>query len=215
MRAPALRRSTNEIVTEIMEILEAPPVEIFVRKLIDWLRADCPPFIGNRNINDGYLKDLSKQITKFKRLLRSAPAPLSTALFSPELFWPLYVRQGTALGINPSTRDWLAKRNPVRRAFLVELLDRLQAQADEIRRRGLGMHGGVDYRKLCAAIASGDVLEHAATFHPERELSLSCSRRGAYCTIASLFFEAATGEHDCDLRRACKMAAPAPSRRAK
>jgi hypothetical protein len=34
MRAPAPQRSTDEIVAEIMEILEAPAVEALVRKLM-------------------------------------------------------------------------------------------------------------------------------------------------------------------------------------
>jgi hypothetical protein len=130
MRAP-VKRDADEIVADIMKILETPAIEVLVRKLIDDLRADCPPLIGNRNVNDEYLKDLSKQITKFKKLLRSAPALLRTALFSPEFFGPLYERQGTALGINPKLRNHLAQRKPKRLTLLVELLDRLQAQADE------------------------------------------------------------------------------------
>jgi hypothetical protein len=202
------RRSKDAIVAEIMGILDAPPVEPYVRKLVDNLCADRPPFIGNRSVNNEYLKDLSEQITKFKRLLRRAPAPLSTVLFSPELFWKLYDLQGSALGINPNTRDWLAKRNPARRALLVELLNRLQAQCDQIRRHGLGMHGGVNHQKLGAAIASRTVLEESIVYHPGKKLSLAVSGTSDYCRIASLFFEAATGEHDCDLRRACEMAAP-------
>jgi hypothetical protein len=221
MRAPAhkrntgeIKRDTNEIVADIMGILGAPAVEVLVRKLIDDLRANCPSFIGNRNVNNEYLKDLSAQITKFKKLLRSAPAPLRTALFSPEFFGPLYERQGTALGINPKLRNYLAQK-PKRLTYLVEALDWLQAQSNQIRSRGLGMHGGVDYQKLSAAIARGDVLENAAALYRERKLSFSCSRTSDYHRIASLFYEAATGEYGCDLRRQCKMAAPAPSQRTK
>jgi len=202
-----------------MEILALPPatnradrraawVEVFVRKLIGDLRADCPPFIGNQNVNDEYLKDLSKLITKLKRLLRNLPAHLSTVLFSPELFWPLYKRQGTALGINPNTRKWLAQRTPARKALLVELLDWLQAQSNDIRHHGLGMHGSVNYQGLQAAIASREVIERAAENYPGRKLSLSCALTSDYHRIARLFYEAATGEHDRDLRHACESVAP-------
>jgi hypothetical protein len=71
------------------------------------------------------------------------------------------------------------------------------------------MHGGVDYQKLSAAIAGREVIEEAIGFYPERKLSLSCSRTSDFCKIASLFYEAATGEHDCDLRRACETATAA------
>jgi hypothetical protein len=214
-RLPAHKRSKDEIVAEIMKILEAPragKIETRVRQLIDWLCAGCQPFIGNKTANDHHLKGLSEQITRLKKRIARLPPHLTTALFTPELFWQLYDMQGSAFEINPNAREWLAGRNPKRRADLIDTLDRLQAQADQIRRGGLGVHGGIDHRKMAAAKAGRAVIENAADIHPERKLPLSRrSETGAYCRIASLFFEAMTGKQGSDLRRACVRVAPAPS----
>jgi hypothetical protein len=208
MRASTSKRSTDEIVTEILEILEAPAVEVFVRKLIDCLHEDCPPFTGNRSDNRRLLRELREQTTNYKKLLENFPEPLRTALFSPETFGPLLapgVALGAVLEINPETRDYLRRRMPARLTELIGRLDWLYTQCDQI---NLGMHGLVDYQKQRAAIASRDALEVAASKYPEKRLSFADLDDSDYCLVASLFYEAITGKDNCNLRRQCRNVSP-------
>jgi hypothetical protein len=125
-------------------------------------------------------------------------------------FW-LAELQGSMLGINPQTRDYLA-RTPRRLTFLLAQLDWLRAQCDQIIGIKLGTHEALDQRKLDAAIAARELLEFVAVV-TARKLPLSWGHRTSkYCKLASLFFEAATGEPDADLRRQCETAVPTPHR---
>jgi hypothetical protein len=209
------KRSKDAIIAEIVKVLDEPPAGAFekrVRMFVGYLCADCQPFIGNESANNECLKDLSKQIIKLKRLLTRVPAPLSMALFWPGSFRQLYALEEGAFGINPSARTWLARSNPIRRVFLIELLNQLQAESDQIRRHGLGMHGRANWQKLQAARAAREIIKNVTEVHPEKKLSRACSETSAYGRIASLFFESVTGEHGSDLRRQCKMAASWPLR---
>jgi hypothetical protein len=207
---PAHKRSKDEIVAEIMKILEAPLVEIYVRKLIDDLCTNPQPLTGNRKNNIDYLNDLRNGIKRFKGLLRRAPAPIiRSVLFSPEFARPLLETQGTAGDFNPKLRNYLAQKKPARLTQLVEILDWLDAQCEETARLDLGAHGAAAHLKLHAATASCAAIDSSIAFYPERKLSFSCSRTSKYCKIASLFFEAVTGERESDLRRACEAKKPA------
>jgi hypothetical protein len=211
MRAPAPKRSTDEIVTEIIEILDAPEFEALVRKMIDYLLASCLPFIGNRRDNKDRLKELRERTTKYKKMLGKIPEPLRTALFSPEFFGSLFalgVVPGAALEVNPQTRDYLRQRKPVRLTHLVEMLDWLCTQCDQAIQHNLGTHGRVNYQKQLAANASRDVLETAINHYSQKKLSFADLDDSDYCRIASLFFEAMTGKYNCSLRRQCRNVAP-------
>jgi hypothetical protein len=208
------KRSKDEIVAEIMKILEAPLVEKYVSKLIDDLCKNPQPFTGNRRNNIDYLNDLRNGIKRFKRLLRKAPAPLRTVLFSPEFARGLLATQGTTGDFNPNLRNYLSQREPARLTQLVGVLDGLDARCEETARLALGTHAGANQLKRDAATASRDVIDSSITFYPEKKLSFSCSKTSEYCRIASLFFEAVTGEDESDLRRQCKAVAP-PSLRTK
>jgi len=213
MRAPASKRSEGEIVDNILKIVD-PTIKPLVRKatkplvlrLISDLRAELPPFTGIRAINEERTKDLRKQITKLKKILTRLPQPLPAALFAPEMFFQLAVRQGTMLGINPQTRSYLAQK-PARLALLLEQLDWLHARCDQISGIKLGTHKALDCRKLHAAIASREVLEFVATY-TGKEPSLTVSLTSDYNKLASLFFEAATGRYVADFRRHCEIVAP-------
>jgi hypothetical protein len=208
MRAPAPKR-TDGIVAEIVEILEVPALESLVRMLINRLRANSSPFSGNRTANKQYLKRLREQTIKYKEVLEEIPEPLRTALFSPEFFGQLFALlgavPGAALELNPQLRGYLHQRKPDRLTHLIEMLDWLCAQCGQI---DLGMHGLADYQKLRAAIASREVLEEAINLYPEKGLSFADLEDSDYCRIASLFFEAITGEDNCNLRRQCRNVAP-------
>jgi hypothetical protein len=210
------RRRDDDIVADILSILKAPLVEVYVRKLIDDLRANCPPLTGNKNLNIGYLRDLRNKIARFKKLLKDAPAPLKTVLFSPEFALPLLIiGQGYAGDFNPRLREYLAQRQPVRLAQLVEMLDWLDAQCKETVRLELGTHGALDNQKLHAAIASRSVLEEAVAFYPDKKPLFGCSETSDYCKVASLFYEAMTGKDFSDLRHACELALTARAKQEK
>jgi|SRR5262245_6414829 len=215
MRAPASKRSDDEIVADIMKAAgvrgiiinrRIKPIKPFVLKLINDLRAELAPFTGHRKINEEYARDLRKQTDKLKKILARAPKPMSAALFAPEMFFQLAMLQGTMLGINSQTRSYLSQ-TPTRLAALLAELDWLRAQCDQIIKIKLGAHKALDHRKLHAAIASRDLLEFVAN-HTGSEPSLTCSLTSKYCRIASLFFEAATGRYVGDFRRPCETVAP-------
>ena len=220
MRAPASKRSNEEIVADIMKVANVrgfvingriKPIKPLVLKLIHCVRAELPPFTGNQKINEEYARDLRKQIDKLKRILTRAPKPLPAVLFAPKMFFQLAELQGSMLGINPQTRDYLAQ-TPTRLALLLAQLDWLRTQCDQIIEMKLGTHKALDQRKLDAAIASRELLEFVANV-TGRKLPLSWGNRTSkYCELASLFFEAATGEGGADLRRQCETAAPPPHR---
>jgi hypothetical protein len=225
MRAPADKRSDEEIADDILRVVDVrgivigekpknrriAPIRPIVLRLINDLRAELPPFTGHRKDNEEYVKELREQIDRFRKILTRAPQPLSAALFAPEMFFRFAELQGSILGINPQTRTYLSQ-TPTRLALLLAQLDWLRAQCDQILRIELGTHKSLDQRKLDAAIASRELLEFAANV-TGRKLTLSWAHRTSkYCELASLFFEAATGEYGADLRRQCETAAPPPRR---
>jgi hypothetical protein len=186
------------------------PIKPFVLRLIRDLREELPHFTGNRAINEERTRELRNQTNKLKKILTRLPEPLSAALFAPEMFFRLAMLQGTMLGINPQTRNYLSQ-TPTRLALLLEQLDWLRAQCDQIIRIKLGTHKGLDHRKLHAAIASRDLLEFVAAY-TGKEPSLTVSLTSDYCKVASLFFEAVTGRSVRDFRQACETVAPLPLR---
>jgi hypothetical protein len=199
MRAPSDKRSTDEIVADIIKEAGDRSTERLIKRRIDDLRNLFSPFTGNRRDNGEYLRDLAKDFDRLKKRLTQAPWPLSAALSKPEMFNNLVAHQYTGIGINPQTR--LIAQGPSRLTSFLADLDWWRARCEQL--RVLGTHNNLDYRKLGAAIASRELLEHIAGLTGEK-LSLSCRRESEFCKIAGLFFEAVTGEHAADLRRACR-----------
>jgi hypothetical protein len=211
MRAPSNRRSDKEIIDAIIKEAGDRSVAPQVKRRIDDLRELPPPFPGSQRDNANYLKDLSKLIDKLKKKLTTAPWPLSVAVTDAGLFDRLFDAKYTAIWINSRTR--LIAQRPSGRTSLLAILDGLRTRCDRLRESGLGIHGHHDYRKLGAAIAARELLEHIASM-TGKKLSLSCRRESKFCEIATLFFEAMTGKHAADLRRACEhVAAPVRTKR--
>src|SRR6516164_3147807 len=199
MRAPANKRDDKEIIDDLIKEAGDRSVEPLIKRRIDDLRELFSPFTGNRGDNREYLRDLVKDFDKLKKRLTQTPWPLSAALSKPEMFNALVAHQYTGIGINPQTR--LIAQGPSRLTKFLAELDWWRAQCERLRE--LGTHKSLDYRKIGAAIAAREVLEHIAGMTGTR-LSLSCRRESKYCEIAALFFETLTGEHKADLRRACE-----------
>lgn len=205
---PTGRRSDDEIVADIIKLSgcrgiklvdshdDRELVELYVWKLIEWLRTDLPPFTGNREQNRKFATKLRKQLDELECTLEKAAAVLG------DRFWSLCWFQGTAIELNPQTRNYI-EQDPLKR--FREWLDLIRSRCDLM----FGTHGGVKHLHEHAAKAGVEVLEAAASFAGGRhvrfeELGLGCSPTGRFCRIASLFLEAVTGEYDLDLRRACK-----------
>src|SRR5262245_22278195 len=105
MRAPANKRSDNEIVADIVKLTgcrgirivdsrdDRELVELYVRRLIKDLRAALPPFTGKQEQNRKLAK-LRKQIDELERTSETAPV-----IFS-DRFWSLWNFQGTAIELN-------------------------------------------------------------------------------------------------------------------
>jgi len=212
MRAPADKRTDDEIVADIIKKAGDHSVKRLVQRLINDLRSLPPPFTGNAKDNKDAATDLRKQLKHLKRTLTRLPYPLPTAFFAPKLFYQLASLQaeGTGIGVNAQTRQLLTQELKGR-AILIAELDRLSGECDRVIQHGLGVHKGVEHQKLHAAIASREVLEFVANM-TGKKLSLGCRQTGPFCTIAALFFEAMSGKQDADLRRACGHVAAAAVR---
>jgi hypothetical protein len=221
MRGPANKRSTEEIVGDIIKLvgdfLKRVPdqsererqrqwVEVHVRRRISDLCTAPPPFTGKQRENVEYANEVRGQIDNLVRTLESPPSGFfSSALFG-ERFWALLEQDQesgrTAIEFNPQTQSYIAQE-PMRLKLFFEELNRIRSRCDKIIALKLGQHGNVAYRKEHAAIASCEILETVAS-NTGTALRLNDSPTGSLCLIASLLFEAATGEYDADMRRQCK-----------
>jgi hypothetical protein len=197
MRAPAHKRSDEEIIADIMKLVGHPPVRVLVQRRIGDLRAMLSPFTGNRKENLEYVRDLREQIIKLQRTLKKP----QSFLLKPR-FWSLWSGQGTAIEFGPHIRNYIAEEPPRLKHFTKEL-SWLRALCDEIVKFRPGVHGNTKQQHRHAAIASYEVLESVGS-HTGTEPWPTDSPGGKFCRVASLFHEAATGEYDRDLREACK-----------
>jgi len=188
------KRSDGEIIADIINLVDYPPVRVLVERRIDDLRRMLPPFTGNQKENREYAKGLREQIIELQRTLENRQSFLLKARF-----WQLWYEQGTAFEINPQTRDYIAQEP----APLTKELSWLRELCDEIIKFEPGKHGNTEHQQNAAAIASSEVLE-AVALHAGRKFRLHFSPTGKFIKIARLFHEAVTGEQDADLERACK-----------
>src|SRR5262249_56447803 len=108
------RRDDNEIVADIIKLTGCRGIkllvdgrddrdltELYVRKLIEWLRTELPPFTGNREQNRKFATGLREQINKLEHTLERAPA-----IFG-DRFWSLSRFQGTPMELNPPPPNYI------------------------------------------------------------------------------------------------------------
>lgn len=202
IRAPAEKRSTDDIVAAIIEIVKDPSVKVFAELLIDYLRAvKLQPLTGNRKKNKQSAERLSKQLEAVKETLKKAPPELVSFVFEPEKFGPLYM-EGTPIELvsrlphAPTDVRDLSLAQERRKHFIGEV-DRQIARCGHATAARIGKHGSEEYPQQRAAIASRAIMER-------RGLPLTISETSEYCKVASLLFEAMTGKDEQDLRRACR-----------
>jgi hypothetical protein len=206
MRAPSDKRSEDEIVTDIIKCVKCPPkvapyIEPLVRRLMGDLRTLREPFTGNQKENIEFAEKLHNQITKLEHTLKNTPSSFLSSFLFEERFWQIWA-DAQETQINANTRSYIAQER-AHQNHLAAILGQLRVRCDEIIKRKPGIHGGIKYQHRHAARASHTFLE-AVAIHTETELQLTCSPTSKFVEAARLFHEAATGEDDADLRRACK-----------
>src|SRR5262245_77025 len=209
MGAPANKRSTDEIVAEIIKRVECPPkvaplVQRIVWRLMTDLRTAPEPFSDNQKENVEFAEKFHNEITKLKDMLKSAPKnPFVLSVIFEERFWQVWWdEQTTPIAINANTKRYITQERTRQNRF-TEKLDRLRARCKEIINQKPGQHGGIKHQHRHAALASFVILESVAG-HTRTKLQLTCSPTSKFVDVARLFVEAATGEHDVDPRRACE-----------
>jgi hypothetical protein len=194
MRAPAERRSADEIATAIADEVGDPLVKVFAETLIDYLRIKGQPLTGNRKRNKQSAVRLRKQLEAAKKTVKAAPKELVSFIFD-EGSGPLFiVGPGTPLELDPNARKSLAQEPE--KSFIEEL-DRRIARCGHATAARIGKRANEKYPQQRAAIASRAIMERVG-------LPPTISETSEYCTVASLFFEAMTGKDEQDLRRACR-----------
>jgi len=210
MRAPIPRRDTNDIVAAIVEECGDPSIEGHVRALIDGLRTETPPLFGNRKVNEEFADKLRRRINRVEAALKVVPEgfPL-LVLFAPEAFLPFYLLgqfpagQGATAEIAEGLIDTAMEQTQKRLERLQQDLATLRARCDQVIALGLGEHGSAGYPQERAALCSREIMDRCG-------LPLTCSPTSKYCKVASLFFEAMTGEENRDMRRPCESMACSP-----
>jgi hypothetical protein len=208
MRAPADKRSEGEIVAEIIKCVGCTPevaalVQGIVQRLISDLRAAPERFSGIQKENIVFAEKLRKEITKLEYTLKNAPNPFVLSVLFEERFWQIWWNeQDTAIAINANTKRYIARERLHQNHFNA-LLGRIRGQCNEVINWKPGEHGGTAHHRRSAAWASFAVLAFTAN-HTGTRLKLGCAPTSKFVEAARLFHEAATGEPDADLVRACK-----------
>jgi hypothetical protein len=133
----------------------------------------------------GHAERLNNALAEVHGLLASAPRLLEKALFVPP---------GAPRGQSIEEMEDAVRAR--REAFIVEL-ERLRWWCAFVIDLGLGLHPNFDFTKYDCAARAYDLM---------RELSdhkITGTKDDSFRTITSLLYEAASGQQDADLKRAC------------
>jgi hypothetical protein len=103
---------------------------------------------------------------------------------------------------NPQTRNYIEQEPKRLKRFRADLRH-MRFRCNGIVELELGAHGHLNHRHVHAALAARALLWAAAAMSGTK-LRLACSPTSKFGRLASLFLEAATGEYDADLQRACE-----------
>ena len=151
----------------------------------------------DRRRNRAHAQKLNRAVSEVERLFSSAPGMLAWSLFNP-LPPPEWTDDGqlvipkTNKSAEEIKRDYFARANTL--SAELARLRRVCAQAID---PGFGMHPNYDHAKdACAWFAHG-LMEGLSN----REIT--GTQDGTFRTITSLLYEAVSGEHSIDLKRAC------------
>src|SRR5262245_50381526 len=153
MRPPSDKRTTDEIVVDIIKLVETEFlehvidqeererqrrwVEVHVRRRIDDLRTEPPPFTGNRRENRERVDKIRGQIDELVDTLKSLPSGFFPSALFGERFWSVWAAQEaenerTAIEFNPQTQRYIAQEELIQLKLLMADLDRLRSRCAQI-----------------------------------------------------------------------------------
>jgi hypothetical protein len=219
------RRNTDEIVAAILRELGIKPggdIEAAVRKFIrNGIAVHFAPPAGFRKTNiesAEYILDWIDRSARFVWKFEDCGAGDREVFLVRELvpsadhFLTLWGPERVA-ALDQEGLDALDKKS-FGRAFneaikrheaLTSMLEELRARCHRILELQPGVHGGAGYRQMRVARFSRALMKRCG-------LPLVYTNpNSAYRMVASLLYEAVTGEGDKDLERACKVVARRPS----
>jgi hypothetical protein len=186
---------TDAIATEITDLLSAKggtekfATEVVVRSTIQFLKeiAQNKPPWGFKKSNADALSALQKNISDLRKTLSGIPGELLMLL--------------AAKDVSGQIPSLLEQQNAGERLKkIVGVLTYLQARCDQLLEQQPGEHGSADFSQRRAAEEAWRLMK----YHNLKPASGVAS--SDYGIIATLLFEAVTGEQDKDLQRACKTA---------
>jgi hypothetical protein len=185
-------RSVDEIVTDIMKTIadaSPPPAqEDRVRRLIAALSnlKHYGPLNGNRADNKEFAERLLKWLDKGETLMRGSPKNFNfSMLFAPD----------------PAVAESMVtiyEQADARYEMLAEILSAMHRRCEWIIKTGFGEHAHTGYQQERAAIAAGELMNECSLPHAYS------SPLSPYRMVASLLYEAMTGEFGKDVERACE-----------
>jgi hypothetical protein len=186
---PAIRRSVDEIVGDIAGELGGEGIEDHARALIGAAPfiKNAGPATGNRRANAELAGDLLKWIARGEKLFERLKGGDLIMFFAPP--GPI---------VMPEDLERAVRQAAARRDLW---LDALRTRCEWIIQQQIGEHGHTDHMQRAAAIAAAHLCRKAG------KPTAWASSTSTFRMVASLVFEAMTGQRDVELERACEFAA--------
>lgn len=150
----------------------------------------------DRARNRDHAHQLDSALTELETLLASAPGLLAWFLFDP-LPPVTMTEDGVLMQPMPPPIDDIERAYRKHADAFAAELKRLRKVCARAIGPGLGHHPNYDHAKqMCASFARGLMLGLS-------DRKITGTKDDAFRTIAGLLYEAISGQHDADLKRAC------------
>ena len=138
-----------------------------------------------------YAKQLDSALSEVETLLASAPGRLASSLFYPVLV-PMTMASG---GLSS---PWeIGRANETRNGSFAAELRRLRSVCAQALNPDFERHPNFDFQKYFCARSSYDLMQ------AKSDRKIAGTKDGAFRAIASLLYEAVSGQQGADLKRAC------------
>jgi hypothetical protein len=150
---------------------------------------------SDRTLNRAHARKLHGALLSIEELLATAPSPLRSFLENP---LHTMTSDGKIWPINPpALRDQIECANKNRAESFLAELKRMREVCSRAINSGLGYHPNYDpTKRFCAQFACG-------LMRGLSRRTITGTRDGVFRAIASLLYEAVSGQSDADLKRAC------------
>jgi hypothetical protein len=152
--------------------------------------------IGDRNENRAHARKLDRAIQRFQLLLFLAPSGLLWSLFSP-LPRPPSGNWHFEKTLPYNSIEEFEKACRARVVLFTGELKRLRKVCARAIKPGLGDHANYDELKHMAAYIARGLLTELS------QHEVTGTKDAPFRAITSLFYEAASGQRNADLKRAC------------